>query len=131
MAEQQAACGTVRIMAAKDGGRGGTFSLIYSCGIDNIQCVRRNLGIGETFVLLCIYLTNTGSLAGLAVLNGTHIIIIIIIVFCDRLLLLFTYLTSQAPMTFLLPEAELRISPRKTSGKISPWRSTQPQSREH
>lgn len=88
--------------------------------------------IGETFVLLCIYLTNTGSLAGLAVLNGTHIIITIVIsVLCDKLLLLFTYLTSQAPMTFLLPEAELRISPRKTSGKISPWRSTQPQSREH
>lgn len=97
--------------------------------------------IGETFVLLCIYLTNTGSLAGLAVLNGTHIIIVTIVIslFCDKLLLLFTCLACHEPPSRpppplsvpLPPEAELRISPRKTSGKISPWRSTQPQSREH
>lgn len=69
--------------------------------------------IGETFVLLCIYLTNTGSLAGLAVLNGTHIIIVTIVIslFCDKLLLLFTCLACHEPPSpphFLFPYLQSR-----------------------
>lgn len=75
--------------------------------------------MGETFVLLCIYLTNTGSLAGLAVLNGTHIIIIIIIVsvFRDNILLLFPCLICQSLSSLRGRAQESGSHPGKLAGR--------------
>lgn len=95
-------------MAAKDGGRRKHFLLLL-WDRQHTVCQGRTLDRGD--VRFVVYIpTNTGPLAGPAVLNGTHIIIIIISVFRDNLLLLFTCLDCHDPPSVSMPpETEHRI----------------------